>query len=141
MPVMNGIEFIKALKNNPKTADIPVIMCTGIMTTSENLETALTVGAVDYIRKPIDSIEFVARTKANLHLAEKYNEVKKLNEMKDKIFAVISHDLRGPVGTIKSFAELVLEDEESSTDDYIKTIEVIRRQSGSAFNTLDLLTR
>ena len=141
MPVMNGIEFIKALKNNPKTADIPVIMCTGIMTTSENLETALTVGAVDYIRKPIHSIEFVARTKANLHLAEKYNEVKKLNEMKDKIFAVISHDLRGPVGTIKSFAELVLEDEESSTDDYIKTIEVIRRQSGSAFNTLDLLTR
>jgi CheY-like chemotaxis protein len=40
MPEMNGIELIEKLKSNEKTRDIPVIMCTGIMTDSKNLETA-----------------------------------------------------------------------------------------------------
>jgi two-component system sensor histidine kinase/response regulator len=109
------------------------------MISSENLETALKAGAVDYIRKPVDEIELIARTKANLHLAEKYQEIKKLNEMKDKIFSVISHDLRGPVGTIKSFSEFVSEDEDSSVEDYIRSIEAIRKQSASVYNTLENL--
>lgn len=137
MPEMNGIELIKHLKSETKTADIPVIMCTGIMTTSENLETALNIGAVDYVRKPIDKIELIARIKANLHLAEKYKEVKKLNQMKDKIFSVISHDLRGPIGIIKSFADLIISNE--FKDEKEEFIEIIGKQSSSVFNTLDNL--
>ena len=79
MPIMNGIEFIDVLKKNPLTANIPVIMCTGVMTSSKNLRTALDTGAIDYIRKPVDAIELIARTQANLHLADKYNEIQKLN--------------------------------------------------------------
>jgi two-component system sensor histidine kinase/response regulator len=140
MPTMNGIEFIEQLKKNQTSIDIPVIMCTGIMTTSENLETALRVGAVDYIRKPVDKIELIARIKANLHLAEKYNEVKKLNEMKDKIFSVISHDLRGPVGMIKSFADLIIKGEfENNQGELIDIIKIISKQSSSIFNTLENL--
>lgn len=137
MPEMNGIELIKHLKSETKTADIPVIMCTGIMTTSENLETALNIGAVDYVRKPIDKIELIARIKANLHLAEKYKEVKKLNQMKDKIFSVISHDLRGPIGTIKSCTDLIIDNE--FNDEKEEIIEIIGRQSSSVFNTLENL--
>ena len=59
MPGMNGIELIKLIKKNEKTRDIPIIMCTGVMTDSKNLETALQAGAVDYIRKPIDKIELI----------------------------------------------------------------------------------
>ncbi len=139
MPEMNGIELIKHLKNTPQTADIPVIMCTGIMTTSEHLESALHVGAVDYIRKPIDKIELLARTRANLHLAEKYNEVKNLNEMKDKIFSIISHDLRGPVGTIKVFTDLILEGEKYSNEEFRQFIKRIGKQSASVFNVLENL--
>ncbi|OYT11813.1 MAG: hypothetical protein B6I18_02805 [Bacteroidetes bacterium 4572_112] len=140
MPTMSGIEFIEQLKNDQKSIDIPVIMCTGIMTTSENLETALKVGAVDYIRKPVDKIELIARIKANLHLAEKYNEVKKLNEMKDNIFSVISHDLRGPVGIIKTFADLIIEGEfKNEQEKLINIIKIIGKQSSSIFNTLENL--
>lgn len=140
MPTMNGIEFIEQLKNDQKSIDIPVIMCTGIMTTSENLETALRIGAVDYIRKPIDKIELIARIKANLHLAEKYNEVKKLNEIKDNIFSIISHDLRGPVGTIKSFADLIIGGEfENEQKELMDIIKIIGKQSSSIFNTLENL--
>ena len=73
MPVMNGIQLIKELKKNPKTAEIPVIMASGIMTTSDNLQTALDAGAIDYIRKPIDKIELTARISSMLELAD-YNK-------------------------------------------------------------------
>lgn len=68
MPDMNGIEAIKILKQNETTANIPVIMATGVMLTSENLKTALEAGAIDYIRKPIDEIELLARINSALML-------------------------------------------------------------------------
>ncbi len=139
MPVMDGIEFIANLNNNEETKDIPVIMCTGVMTTSDNLHTALNAGAVDYIRKPIDEIELIARTKANLLLADKHKEIKKLSEMKDKIFSVISHDLRGPVGTIKSFTDIILEDNDSTKEELIKSIKLIGKQSSSVYSILENL--
>jgi putative two-component system response regulator len=51
MPGMNGYEVIKNLKNNPKTADIPVIFLTARIDVGSELE-GLTLGAVDYITKP-----------------------------------------------------------------------------------------
>jgi PAS domain S-box-containing protein len=70
MPGMDGIELIRNLKQNIVTADIPVIMCTGVMTTSENLNTALMAGAVDFVRKPVDRIELTARVKSMLQLSD-----------------------------------------------------------------------
>jgi len=115
-------------------------MCTGIMISSENLQAALLAGAVDYVRKPIDKIELIARINANLHLAEKYNEVKMLNETKDKIFSVISHDLRGPVGTLKSFMDFVLNNlNDCTTEELVEFIGQLSKQSGSLYTTLENL--
>ena len=73
MPVMNGIQLIKELKKNPKTTEIPIIMASGIMTSSENLQTAMDAGAIDYIKKPIDKIELRARVRSMLKLSD-YNK-------------------------------------------------------------------
>lgn len=81
MPQMSGIELIKALKQEKELKDIPIIMSTGVMTTVEHLQEALSAGAVDYIKKPIDEIELVARTFSALNLSE-YN--KKLISKKNK---------------------------------------------------------
>ena len=70
MPGMDGIELIKILKQNKNTSEIPIIMCTGVMTSSENLYTALMAGAVDYVRKPIDTVELIARVKSMLELSD-----------------------------------------------------------------------
>ncbi len=75
MPVSNGIELIRNLKRNPKTDEIPVFMTTGVMTTTENLATALDAGALDFIRKPIDKLELISRTRAMLKLAITYKEM------------------------------------------------------------------
>jgi len=69
MPEMSGIELIKELNSNIKTKHIPVIIQTGVMITSNDLEVALNAGAFDYIRKPIDPIELKARTHSALMLA------------------------------------------------------------------------
>ena len=51
MPKMTGIDFCKRIQQNKHFKDIPVIMCTGINTSSENLKTAFESGVVDFIRK------------------------------------------------------------------------------------------
>lgn len=92
MPEMNGIEAITILKNNESTKDIPIIMCTGRMTSSENLKMALDSGAVDYIKKPIDSIELHARVYSMLKLTDSYRTIKEQNialeQQKEMLLAV-----------------------------------------------------
>lgn len=75
MPDLCGIETIRHLKEDDITKDIPVIMVTGIMTSSDNLKTALSAGAIDYIRKPIDPVELTSRIKSMLMLADSYKEI------------------------------------------------------------------
>jgi len=79
MPVMDGIEATKRLKQNDSTKDIPVIIATGIMIDSSDLSAAMFVGAVDYLRKPIDEIELTARVDNMLKLSEAHSKTKKQN--------------------------------------------------------------
>jgi DNA-binding response OmpR family regulator len=81
MPEMNGIEFIKTLKENKKTKEIPVIMASGIMMTSEDLDLALSAGAEDYIRKPIDKIELLARVRSIIAIADQIKEIREQKEI------------------------------------------------------------
>jgi len=75
MPGMSGIDLVKKLKAEPKTAHIPVIIVTGVMLSTIDLENALSAGAYEYLRKPVDPVELVARTNSaicyvGLHLKE-----------------------------------------------------------------------
>jgi len=72
MPEMNGIEATLELRRNPLTQDIPVIIATGKMTEPAHLKTALKAGAHDYVRKPIEPIELLARIDSALRLARSY---------------------------------------------------------------------
>jgi DNA-binding response OmpR family regulator/DNA-binding CsgD family transcriptional regulator len=74
MPRMNGIEATKILKSKTKTASIPIIMCTGVRLTSQNLQTAFEAGAIDYIRKPVDETELIARVRSMLILHDFYRQ-------------------------------------------------------------------
>lgn len=140
MPVKNGIEMIKELKQSEDTKDIPVIMCTGVMISSEHLQTALNAGAVDYIRKPVDEIELMARVQSMLVLSNSFKEIKALNHVKDKIFSIIGHDLRGPVGNIKSMVELIASNSDAIDMERIKSfIKILGRSAASTYNLLENL--
>lgn len=74
MPILNGVDLIRKLKNNESTKGIPIIMITGVMNTLDNLKIAFDAGATDFIDKPIVPVELVARTRSMLMLADYYKE-------------------------------------------------------------------
>jgi len=140
MPEMDGIEAIKYLKTNKTTKDIPIIMCSGKMTTSENLNMALQAGAVDFIRKPIDVIELNARVYSMLKLSESYKEISLLNATKDKFFSIIAHDLKSPFTGLLGLTEILYNDydyiDENKKKEYLK---LLHNNSQTTFNLLQNL--
>lgn len=65
LPKMSGVEFTKALRQNERTADLPIILLTARGEEADK-ETGLNLGADDYVTKPFSPRELVARIKALL---------------------------------------------------------------------------
>ncbi len=84
MPKVNGIEAIRMLQANDDTKDIPIIVATGVMTNSDNLQEALEAGAVDFLRKPFNPIEFRARSSATLRIKWQHEQIRSMLE-KEKV--------------------------------------------------------
>jgi len=83
MPVMDGLTTLKRLKADSIFKNIPVIMITGFMTDNENLLLAYNEGVIDFIRKPFDEMELLARVKSIMQLDQYYKEsiIQKENEI------------------------------------------------------------
>jgi two-component system phosphate regulon response regulator PhoB len=69
MPRMNGIELCQALRDNPVTAAIPIILLTSVRTDAE-VEWGFEVGVDDYILKPFNPKELLGRVRAVLARVE-----------------------------------------------------------------------
>lgn len=67
MPGMDGFETTVRIKANPAMASIPVVFMTGL-TESEHVVEAFEVGGADYVRKPVDHMELLARVR--VHMAQ-----------------------------------------------------------------------
>lgn len=117
MPAMNGIEATRLIRKHEDTSEIPVIMATGEMTSSKNLQVALEAGAWDYVRKPIDFIELKARIHSALKLREQQEEIKRLlkNEidLKSRQLSTTSMLIVEKNGVIQKFHEDLEELKES----------------------------
>ncbi len=74
MPGMSGIDLVRALKADDSTAHIPIIIVTGVMLSSADLDIALSAGAYDYLRKPVEYTELAARTHAAIHYVEMHRK-------------------------------------------------------------------
>lgn len=71
MPRMDGYGLLRAIKTNPMTSDIPVIMLTSKAST-EDEQKALEFGFIDFIPKPVQPLRIVSRVKRVLELTQKY---------------------------------------------------------------------
>ena len=84
MPGMDGYEVCERIKHDPRTRLIPVVMITSLDGTSDRIR-ALDAGADDYMSKPVDRIELVARVKSALRLKRVYDS---LDSAEQVIFAL-----------------------------------------------------
>jgi len=88
MPEIDGFETCRRLKAWEKTKDIPVIFMTAIadFANPENKVKGLTMGAVDYITKPIQLDEVLARIRIHLKLHSLTRQLQKQNDLLESIF-------------------------------------------------------
>ncbi len=91
MPVMDGFEVCQRLKTDNDIKDIPVIMVTA-KTEANDVKKALETGAFDYIKKPIDEIEVVARVQSALRYKYQLDRFKEL-ATKDGLTSIYNHAL------------------------------------------------
>lgn len=98
MPDITGIEVCRRLVNDPATKDIPIILVTaksGADDTKEGLE----AGAFDYIKKPFNRIELLARVKSALKLSEAHKLLLEA-EKRDTFMATVvtaNHKIKQPL--------------------------------------------
>lgn len=114
MPDMSGFEVAQHLKANPKTADIPIIFLTALNSTTDIVK-GFQVGANDFISKPFNKEELIIRVTHQISLVaakriilNKTEELQRTIAGRDKLYSVIAHDLRSPMGSIKMVLNMLI---------------------------------
>lgn len=106
MPRMDGFETCRALKASPDSEDVPVIFLTGLSDSSDVLK-GLEAGGVDYLTKPVNLDEMLARVQVHLSTAMKTKSARRaLEEMGQPAFAC---DVNGTLLWVTRVAEELLE--------------------------------
>ncbi|WP_371185963.1 response regulator [Thalassotalea maritima] len=106
MPDLDGFDVCAALKNNPETQHIPIIFLTAKSEVAD-VTKGFSLGAVDYITKPLQPDILKARVNTHISLRESQRaleqQVATLNEnirLREDIENLTHHDLKGPLGVI-----------------------------------------
>lgn len=126
MPGVDGFEVCRRIKANDATRAIPVIFMTALAETSDKIA-GFQAGGVDYITKPFQQAEVLARIQAHLtisrlqrELEQKNRLLEELNASKDTFFSIMAHDLRGPFTGLLGISQVILESLDSFSKEEIK---------------------
>lgn len=121
MPVLNGHEATRILKQDPLTKHIPVIMVTALDTREDRLD-GIAGGADDFLTKPIDVEELEVRLRNNLRNKEYYDFLINHKELLEKEVAARTAELRqGYIDTIRRLT-LAAEYKDEETGLHIRRI-------------------
>jgi two-component system sensor histidine kinase/response regulator len=121
MPGIDGFETCRRLKKNPNTKEIPVIFMTALSETLDKVK-GFEIGAVDYITKPVQQEEVLARINThltiyklkqqlevkNLELESKNLELESKNKELEAFSHTVAHDLKNPINDLISMSDLLL---------------------------------
>ncbi|MCL6749503.1 hybrid sensor histidine kinase/response regulator [Nostoc sp. CCCryo 231-06] len=95
MPGIDGYEVTRRIRNNPAISYIPILLITAFHESS--VVEGLDVGADDFIRKPFDTDELLARVRSLLRLKHSLDEQQKMARQREDFVSRLTHDLRTPL--------------------------------------------
>ncbi|MEM9077103.1 MAG: hybrid sensor histidine kinase/response regulator [Bacteroidota bacterium] len=114
MPRIEGFELCEKIKEFPEYRDIPIIFLTGKVNVKDKVK-GFQVGGVDYVTKPFNEQELIARIRTHIELMrarkkieEQAQNLQQSNDLKDRMFSIIGHDLRSPLSAAKLKMDFIL---------------------------------
>ncbi|MEA1906269.1 MAG: hybrid sensor histidine kinase/response regulator [Euryarchaeota archaeon] len=152
MPGMDGYEVCEELRNDPQTRDIPVIFLTA-KTDTDSTVRGFEVGGQDYLTKPFNSAELLARVHTHLKLKKNRDMILRINErLKQEIAkrALVEEELRAHREHITLINQimrhdiindLVVIDSELQLYDELCDDELLRKAAVRVGKSVDLINR
>lgn len=141
MPGMSGFDFKEKINENEIWKAIPVIVISALYEQDDKSK-AFELGCVDFMVKPIHKLEVLHRINVQLNAKEQQRqlniinkELQEANKSRDKIFSIISHDLRTSIGNIKNVFRFILDGLIDPKEDF----ELLSDAEITARNTYNLL--
>jgi two-component system, sensor histidine kinase and response regulator len=117
MPHIDGFEVCRRLQADPETTEIPVIFITALGSVEDEI-TGFKCGGVDYVTKPFQNDEILARIRNHLELRkmrmslEQQNlQLRDQNEALDAYARTVAHDLKNPLNLIINFAKFIQDED------------------------------
>jgi PAS domain S-box-containing protein len=110
MPGLDGFELLEALRADPRTKEVPIILLSA-RAGEEAIVEGLEAGADDYLIKPFSAQELVSRVTAYLQMAQLRGEALQqeriINRQKDEFISVVSHELNTPLVSILGWTRML----------------------------------
>ncbi|HLH21839.1 MAG TPA: ATP-binding protein [Chloroflexota bacterium] len=108
LPGASGFDLCRELSAEPRLRDVPVLFLSARGETEDKVA-GLGLGAVDYLGKPFDPAELVARCQAALrtHQRARAAAQSELDRFKDQVLTLVGHELRTPLSLVLGYAELL----------------------------------
>ena len=114
MPRIEGFELCEKVKTFKEYRDIPIIFLTGKVNVKDKVR-GFEVGGVDYVTKPFNEQELIARIRTHVELMrarkkieEQAKNLQQSNDLKDRMFSIIGHDLRSPLSAAKLKMDFIM---------------------------------
>lgn len=149
MPDMSGFEVSQQLKANPETSEIPIIFLTALNSTADIVK-GFQVGGNDFISKPFNKEELIIRVTHQISLiaakriiVAQTEELRKTITGRDKLYSVIAHDLRSPMGSIKMVLNMLILNlpSESIGEEMYELLTMANQTTEDVFSLLDNLLK
>ncbi|RFU44585.1 hybrid sensor histidine kinase/response regulator [Paraburkholderia sp. DHOC27] len=122
MPGMNGFELASLMRGSPRTSHVPIIFLTATAQDASRTFRGYEAGAVDFLYKPFDlrilqsKVDvFVQLEQQKRQLAAQLVTTRQMLEANEMLMAVLSHDLRTPLGAVLASAEYLMRIEAGDT--------------------------
>ncbi len=108
MPEIDGFQVCERLRAEPLTSQLPIIFLSAA-DEKDIIVRALGCGGVDYITKPFNRAELLARVKAHLELKFARDEREKLIREREVFISMMAHDLKNPLGGARFSTQMLVE--------------------------------